>query len=697
MSNILNNKLYPPYIEGTLPAFTEKKIILPYTLNRSVNKNDIKGYKLLVKKITTNQIIGTVDSNPNNLEEYKNNNYVEFDLSNDIIAKGYYKFQLAFVSTDKEEPIIGYYSTPAIGRYIEKPNLEVLNFDTDLMKIQGNYNPNNSGEYLYSIRFYLKDQDGILLEDSGDILYNSSNIDENNNSNLEYIFKYIPTYGQRYRAYIKITTGNNYVDIVDNGKDILAMPSINPEIQLNVITNNNYDEGYIEVAVQPFKNSNTPVTGAFSLGRSSSKDNFKSYEPLLKFEFINEIPKRIIYKDLFVEYGIEYKYAIQQYNKNGIYSKKIWSNLSQAWFEDLFLTDGKQQFKIKYNPKVSSIKTTLQESKVDTLGGQYPFIFRNGNTKYKELPISGLISYLSDENEMFFTKPYNFEKTTNLTNENIYMESLFKNQIIEWLNNGEVKFFKSPTEGSLLVRLMNISLSPNDTLGRMLHTFNCTAYEIGELNYNNLVKYKFINSNQILKSNNIIAIEEFNLNPDSNLELKNVIALEFLVNYLQDDTSSTHLVVNNTDIIIPANIKSYCLELPMAEAIIKTNKNCRVICQSQNTITAFDNNFNSITNIETDSSITIAQFNYDEPTELDVLQTIKEKNVDKEVAFFAYLQFYKNPKQSEKYYIKINDINIDIADSGDYLLRNIDHINSLIIGAGVILECGYYLNKIVRG
>jgi len=40
---------------------------------------------------------------------------------------------------------------------------------------------------------------------------------------------------------------------------------------------------------------------------------------------------------------------------------------------------------------------------------------------------------------------------------------------------------------------MNTSLSPKDTLGRMLHTFNSTAYEIAELNYDNLLKYNMIN------------------------------------------------------------------------------------------------------------------------------------------------------------------------------------------------------------
>jgi hypothetical protein len=89
--------------------------------------------------------------------------------------------------------------------------------------------------------------------------------------------------------------------------------------------------------------------------------------------------------------------------------------------------------------------------------------------------------------------------------------------------------------------------------------------------------------------------------------LKNVINLEFLINYIsEDDVSPTNLTVNNTNIVIPANIKSYQINLPMSEVIIHTDKECRIICHSQNTESAFNNDFNTITNIKPDSSITIA-------------------------------------------------------------------------------------------
>ena len=149
---------------------------------------------------------------------------------------------------------------------------------------------------------------------------------------------------------------------------------------------------------------------------------------------------------------------------------------------------------------------------MDTIGGQFPFVFRNGNTSYKEFPISGLISYHMDNDELFLTdedlrfaaQPERRSATaansaqklsvrsTNLTGDNIAAERIFKLAVLDWLNDGKPKLFRSPTEGNYIVRVMNTSLSPNDTVGRMLHTFSATAYEIAENSIANYIKYNFI-------------------------------------------------------------------------------------------------------------------------------------------------------------------------------------------------------------
>ena len=80
-------------------------------------------------------------------------------------------------------------------------------------------------------------------------------------------------------------------------------------------------------------------------------------------------------------------------------------------------------------------------------------------------------------------------RSTNLTHYNIAAERRYKMKVYNWLNNGKPKIFRSPTEGNFIVRLMNISLSPEDQLGRMLHTFQATAYESAEYNFENFKKY----------------------------------------------------------------------------------------------------------------------------------------------------------------------------------------------------------------
>ena len=131
------------------------------------------------------------------------------------------------------------------------------------------------------------------------------------------------------------------------------------------------------------------------------------------------------------------------------------------------------------------------ETKTNTIGSQYPFIFRNGNVDYKEFPVSGLISCQSDEENLFF-KTKDFDGTIDLINTNIYEEREFKLEVLDWLNDGKPKLFKSPVEGNYLVRLLNISLTPIDTVGRMLHSFTATASQIAEQTHEALIEQNII-------------------------------------------------------------------------------------------------------------------------------------------------------------------------------------------------------------
>ena len=68
--------------------------------------------------------------------------------------------------------------------------------------------------------------------------------------------------------------------------------------------------------------------------------------------------------------------------------------------------------------------------------------------------------------------------TTDLTQNNFYIERKFREKVEEFLNDFNYKLFKSPSEGNMVVALMNVQLTPKEELGRMVYEFSATAYEV---------------------------------------------------------------------------------------------------------------------------------------------------------------------------------------------------------------------------
>ena len=250
--------------------------------------------------------------------------------------------------------------------------------------------------------------------------------------------------------------------------------------------------------------------GSYILSRASDEDNYTTWYNIARFKLDEEPPSSYTIRDITVEHGRKYKYGLQQYNIWGLISSRIMSEPVEASFEDMFLFDGERLLKVRFNPKVTSFKTTILEQKSDTIGGRFPVITRNGDTYYKEFPIGGLIAQEMDEKELFInrnlvvshrhsTGAIEAQEHVNalrdyhmFSDENIFLERQFKLEVLKWLNDGKPKLFKSPYEGNYIVRLMQNTLTPVEELGRMLHSFTSQAYEIADCNYENLIAYGFL-------------------------------------------------------------------------------------------------------------------------------------------------------------------------------------------------------------
>lgn len=509
-------KLYPPYLEGTIPAFYGDSITVPFSMNRAVGKDEIRGFSLLIKSIQTSKQLEEITAFKYDLE----NGTATFNLSSKYSVGQSYKFQLAYIGNEG----IGYYSTVAIAKYTELPTIEIKNLiknslNKHIYNYVGEYKTKDITEKMYSCQFKVYDQNKNIIADTGEIIHNSLNDEApvNGTFSASEQFDLIQELDAGKNYYIQFLVKTIGLMELDTGlyqivqSEPIPAP---PEHTIVVDAALNYDNGYIDINMKHFNNS--PMTGKYVLSRASSKDNFKSWNEIMRFT-LNKETKKEIWKDFTIEQGVQYKYAVFMVDKNNRYSTKSVSNIVLADFEDMFLFDGDRQLKIRFDPSVSSFKNTILESKTDTIGGKHPYIFRNGHVNYKEFAVSGLLSHLTDSDGYFEVAlaqtKYNDNTlaygeglyNTQLNAENFAMERDFKLEALDWLTNGKPKLFRSPAEGNYIIRLTNVSLSPTDSLGRMLHSFSGTAYEIKEYTHKNLVESGLIKDNLLIGINKIIA------------------------------------------------------------------------------------------------------------------------------------------------------------------------------------------------
>lgn len=519
------SKLYPPSLEGKLPACAGDMLVIPFTMNRAVSVNEVGGMTAVIKTISTGTVIGTLKGSfsPGKSSGKYSADFKLSDLDKKLNIGQYYKVQIAY--NHIRDGAIGYYSSVGVFKKSAAPSVTVPQLNNNMYsgyEYTGVYSQKGKDETekVYSYCFELKDLEGNLIDTSGVQIHDSSKDDpsvaesqDTWRSNIE-LPKNIP-----YELIYSITTMNG-IEASSGPKTVINQDSIDIDLDMELNSVLIPESGSIELSITAKKNAHSIVSGNFVLVRASSINDFNSWDEVYQFNYLNvtlsQTEPKLIWEDYSVQQGEEYLYALQAYNSKGLYSNRMNSTSGKIKvdFEDIFLGDADRQLKIRFNPKVSSFKNNVVESKVNTIGSKYPFIFKNGYVHYKEFQIAGLISMLCDEDETFYKRSVESLSTidqgggristpsyllpehklsTDLTSENIYKERQFKLEVLEWLNNGKPKIFRSATEGNYIVRIMNVSLTPNDTLGRMLHNFQCTACEIADWSFKKLTDLGLIN------------------------------------------------------------------------------------------------------------------------------------------------------------------------------------------------------------
>lgn len=354
-------------------------------------------------------------------------------------------------------------------------------------------------EYLKSTRVQLYDSNNTLLRDSGDIY--SNNYEDINQFKYEFKYNFLTGSSNVYHVKITCTTNTLYVE---DFTYYFYLNTESPQISFTPTSFTavaNEEEGFIKINLV-YDSFPTSSANTIALYRASAQDNYTTIEKIYQISATTASGNQNFY-DVGIESGILYKYYVNALNtSNGNQSTRIpLENPVGVTLNHIFLNHDNKQLKIKFNPNISSMKTIYSENKTDTLGSKYPYIKRNGAVQYRTFPIGGLISYFMDDNNLFTSRPVeygssnitdynNFNKNNGIYSSRDYTyERLFRERVKQFLEDNNASLFRSPTEGNILIRLMEVNFSPNQNNGRMIWSFSATAYEIDEATVENLDNY----------------------------------------------------------------------------------------------------------------------------------------------------------------------------------------------------------------
>lgn len=507
--------------------------------------NPDKFYQIQIRFLDKNIKDDIVDNFPSEDTEWMRNNIDHFsEWSSVCLLKSIHQ---PFVRLDDEIENILYNES---GTYFFTGAI----FNSHFLTIKGNidFTQDTSGsiEQLYQINFVLVDDEFNEIENSG-WLNKDEVVDKESDKLNSFIYMFKRRYSQNklYHLYINYKTNNGFQDcnfsfrdkyqldeqlenISEEDAPIATVPyadikvSVLSELHkvlatIDAVPNDN--DGQVLVRIQ----TNIPFNGRVMILRASSVTNYEEWEPVVTINNIDSIDK-IYWIDRTIQSDQWYKYAAifrekftfnkRIYDADTMYYKPITRILETdivyekypvgVFLDDSFLIGNYKQLKVKFDPQVNSFKWKVTESSVETLGNKYPFFNRNAVVNYRTFPISGTISCWMDDEENFglrddffasYELPYHMNQVQKYdieAHQDWLLEKRFRDAVAAFLMDVRPKLFKSLTEGNILIKLHDVSFSPNKVLGRRIWSFSGTATEIEECSVKNIDKYN-IQKNRI--------------------------------------------------------------------------------------------------------------------------------------------------------------------------------------------------------
>lgn len=495
--------LFAPILRTTQPAFaaSQDALTVYYTLPQATSLTDITNIEVKVNTQDTNTNV--VNNTTGILSVSATTG--SFSINKGTLKTGHwaagklYKIQARLVNTSGQN---SEWSNVMITKAITLPQVKILNGETtasDPNEISATHSETvtmptfygeatftvGESEYLDTYRFDLW-YEGEIVETSGNIQYNSST-----NAAPQYRFrKQFATYDE-HSVTFSIVSNNGY-EAISKPYVFEVISTTSGQITNLAVTVDSTSIACVENAmVQVRLTSTGELNGNYVIVRSNEDTNYQVWDDVAYLTYAGkELTDELVFTDYYIECGKQYKYAVQRKQTNNARSELLLpQDPSPHWvnFEYSYLCGKGTQIKLNFNGELSSFKHTQLAGKLDTLGSTYPTIAYNGHAYYAEFPLSALVSAYMDEENLFMEKDFEV-LSTNPTAESVQIERKFRHKVETFLNDKQYKLFKTPTEAdkNIIVALTGATLSPQQSLNRMIYSFSTNAYEVAENTLSNL-------------------------------------------------------------------------------------------------------------------------------------------------------------------------------------------------------------------
>lgn len=495
--------LFAPILRTTQPAFaaSQDALTVYYTLPQAASLTDITNIEVKVNTQDTNT--NMVNNTTGILSVSATTG--SFSINKGTLKTGHwaagklYKIQARLVNTSGQK---SEWSNVMITKAITLPQVKILNGEitaSDPNEISATHSETvtmptfygeatfaaGESEYLDTYRFDLW-YGGEIVETSGNIQYNSST-----NAAPQHRFRKQFPYYDEHSVTFSIVSNNGY-EATSKPYVFEVISTTSGQITNLAVTVDSTSIACIENAmIQVRLTSTEEINGNYVIVRSDEDTNYQVWDDVAYLTYVGkELTDELVFTDYYIECGKQYKYAVQRKQTNNARSELLLpQDPSPHWvnFEYSYLCGKGTQIKLNFNGELSSFKHTQLAGKLDTLGSTYPTIAYNGHAYYAEFPLSALVSAYMDEENLFMEKDFEV-LSTNPTAESVQIERKFRHKVETFLNDKQYKLFKTPTEAdkNIIVALTGATLSPQQSLNRMIYSFSTNAYEVAENTLSNL-------------------------------------------------------------------------------------------------------------------------------------------------------------------------------------------------------------------